>query len=137
MKMRIHGNSIRLRLSRSEVEELEQSGRVGDKISFGPNPNDSVTYGLEADPSARSVFAHRSPDSITIFVPKDKASEWTSSELVGFEGNQDIGNGDSLSILVEKDFQCLQAREGEDESGNFPNPLAEAGGHPECSATDD
>ena len=29
-----------------------------------------------------------------------------------------------LSILLEKDFQCLIPREGEDQSEHFPNPAA-------------
>jgi hypothetical protein len=29
-----------------------------------------------------------------------------------------------LRIVVEKDFACLTAREGEDESDNFANPNA-------------
>ena len=35
-----------------------------------------------------------------------------------------LEDGDSLKILVEKDFACLVAREGEDESDMFPHPAA-------------
>src|SRR5208337_4503485 len=35
MKLRIHGNSLRLRLNRTEVAELAQSGRVENALEFG------------------------------------------------------------------------------------------------------
>ena len=42
-----------------------------------------------------------------------------TTDKVGFEGKQ----GD-LVLLVEKDFTCLDNAE-EDQSDNYPNPLAE------------
>ncbi len=38
-------------------------------------------------------------------------------------GGRDVDDGDSLKILVEKDFACLAPREGEDESDMYPHPL--------------
>jgi hypothetical protein len=37
-------------------------------------------------------------------------------------GAQPAAADAELRIVVEKDFACLTAREGEDESDNFPNP---------------
>jgi hypothetical protein len=49
---------------------------------------------------------------------------WASTEKAGFETQQEIGNGKSLRILVEKDFACLERRDGEDESDAFPHPVS-------------
>jgi len=37
MKLRIKGNSIRLRLLKSEVEKFAEDGRISDETSFGKN----------------------------------------------------------------------------------------------------
>jgi hypothetical protein len=35
MKLRLQGNSVRLRLTRSEVERLREIGRVEESVDFG------------------------------------------------------------------------------------------------------
>ncbi len=60
-------------------------------------------------------------------LPKALAKTWVETEEVGFEANQPLENGESLYILVEKDFQCLTARPNEDESDNYAHPAVEAG----------
>lgn len=117
MKIRINGNFIRLRLAQSEVEQFESTGTVGDSIQFGER---SLTYQLSSIDTLDEVSVDFDGESITIQVPKSLARNWVTSDLVGFE-NADQSN---VRILVEKDFQCLHKRAGEDESDNFPNPLA-------------
>ncbi len=47
MKLRINGHSLRLRVSRSEVEYLLQNGRIEDTIYFGVDQEARLTYALE------------------------------------------------------------------------------------------
>jgi hypothetical protein len=37
-------------------------------------------------------------------------------------GTQRIGSGKSLAILIEKDFECLKPRAGDDPTDLFVNP---------------
>ena len=46
-----------------------------------------------------------------------------STEQVSIAANEALDDGDSLKILVERDFACLAPREDEDESDMFPHPL--------------
>ena len=46
MKLRIHGNSLRLRLSQSEVAQFSKTGFVEDSIQFAPGA--SFAYALES-----------------------------------------------------------------------------------------
>ena len=55
MKLRIQGNSLRLRLTRNEVAQLHDGGRVESSIEFGPGR--TLTYALESAPHAASVIA--------------------------------------------------------------------------------
>lgn len=119
MKLRIKGNSVRLRLSQQEVSDFAREGRVADHTAFGHN---RLTYSLE-ESNLRSIAASYKGDKITVFVPTQIKQRWTNTDQVGFDAMVDFGN-EQLEILVEKDFQCLIPRE-EDESDLYANPRAE------------
>ena len=122
MKLRIKGNSIRLRLTRNEVESFSKTGLFSDMINF-PGSS-SLTYCLEAtDQKQMSVeFVDR---VIKVSVPRETANDWTQTESVGFSGDVELSNGETLKFLVEKDFACLKPRVGEDESDAYPHPNPE------------
>lgn len=123
MKIRIQGNSIRLRLSQSEVAKFQETGSVSDSISFGDNAGTTLAYSLERTglPEMSATFSN---NQISVFVPTELASIWAASEQeVGMEHLQKPASNDiPLRILVEKDFKCLAERAEADESDNFPNP---------------
>ena len=66
MKLRIQGNSLRLRLTRTEVTQLHDSGHVESSIQFAPGR--SLTYALEGSPHATSVTASFDGRSILVTV---------------------------------------------------------------------
>ncbi len=47
MKLRIKGNSLRLRVSPSEVARLLETGRIEETIHLSSDQNASLTYALE------------------------------------------------------------------------------------------
>lgn len=120
MKLRIKGNSLRLRLTRGEVARLGETGRVDDRIRFGPGAQ--LTYALIAAdvPAVQAAFAD---GTVTVAVPEALVQDWVGSERVGFEAVQALDDGDSLRLLVEKDFACLTVRAGEDDSDAYANPM--------------
>lgn len=120
MKIRIKGNTLRLRLSQSEVQEIRTSGRTSDSINFGDR---KLIYTLQIVDQAE-VSADYDGDFIMVNVPPIVAKEWSGSDEVGFEHRQQLPDGEDLYILVEKDFQCLNPRRGEDESDLFDNPVS-------------
>lgn len=121
MKLRIRGNSIRLRLTRSEVEQFGNSGLVADTVEFGQGW-DAFQYQLEVG-SNGEAGAKFEGSCMTVIVPVEDAEHWTSSEQVGLEYLQPISMDENLRILVEKDFACLAERPDEDDSDAFLNPL--------------
>lgn len=124
MKLRIRGNSIRLRLSQIEVGSLEAEGKVSDRIVFGSGAE--LAYTLAVDASADATRANFENRSITVTLPAAVMRTWLAPTEVSIHGDQDLGDDAVLKILVEKDFACLEPREGEDQENLFPNPGGKA-----------
>ena len=122
MKLRISGDSLRLRLSPVEIARLRDLGAVADAIRFGPGGG-TFTYELLRAEEAEEISIERRADAIAVRVPATAVDEWAGTDQVGIEAT--LANGaDGLRVLLEKDWQCLTAREGEDESHLYPNPAA-------------
>jgi hypothetical protein len=122
MKLRIRGNSIRLRLGESEVARLAAEGKVEESTQFAAAPGHQLTFTVSASPSAPQISAAIHEQTISIDIPEVVCRKWVGSNEVSLKANQPIGDGRSLTILVEKDFKCLEPRHDEDESDAFPNP---------------
>jgi hypothetical protein len=121
MKLRIHGNSIRLRLTQNEVAHFQQSGRADASICFAPDR--TLSYSVEQRQNAPEVFASFEGNAIRVVIPAEVAIQWTDSDDVGIQASQPIGEDLRLELLIEKDFQCLH-RTTEQEPDAYPNPLA-------------
>ena len=115
MKLRMQGNSLRLRLNRAEVTSLAETGRVEEVVQFGPDA--AFRYILETTQEGDAPCALLLDGGVRVLVPETKAREWASTERVAISGEQT-----PLNILVEKDFQCLHG-ESELDPEAFPNPL--------------
>jgi len=118
LKLRIRGDSIRLRLSRSEVEQLAKSGAVSESIRFGPASE--LEYAVVASADVSGPRASFAGCRITVALPQKSIAEWRASNEVSLRAEQALASEGKLSILVEKDFPCLVPRAGEDDSDAFP-----------------
>ena len=122
MKLRVRDNSIRLRLTRSEVDLVRTDGLVRGRVPFAGR--NSFDYILESSPATVKPEAHISNNVLTVRIPETEILSWANSNEVSISASQILDGGDQLSILVEKDFACLAPREGEDESDMHPHPNA-------------
>lgn len=124
MKLRIRGNSVRLRLTRSEVEAFGKTGSVVEQTHFAAGG--VMEYGLEAVADLAACTATFDGRAIRVLAPKPAVERWVNSDDVAVAtsaaGTQD---GHALTVLIEKDFACLTERPGEDDSDAYPHP------HPE------
>jgi hypothetical protein len=120
MKLRIKGDSLRLRVGPSEVERLIASGRVEETIHFAPGVH--LAYALLHSETAACLAASRTRDEVTVIVPTSVAQAWAIGNDVGIYGTVPNGSG-SLSLAIEKDFACLDSsRAGNRDT--YPNPKA-------------
>ncbi|MCW5960693.1 MAG: hypothetical protein KIS76_11070 [Pyrinomonadaceae bacterium] len=116
MKLRIRGNSVRLRLTQSEVDEFGAGEPVSELVEFGDSEETGFRYELKKS-SNEDLDASFENGTLSVKVGESAARQWVNSQDVGIEGT-----AGKLHILIEKDFECLKPRPGEDESDNFPNP---------------
>ena len=123
MKLRIRDNSVRLRLTRGEVDTLRDEGLVSARTGF-PGGRE-FHYVLERSPASVSPGAFLSDSVMTVRLPETTVLAWAATEQVSIQGEQLLEDGETVGILVEKDFECLAPREGEDESDMFPHPQAD------------
>src|SRR4030095_3598543 len=67
-----------------------------------------------------SVESSFRDDRLTVVLPTQIATQWASDETAV----SIAGEHGPTSVLVEKDFECLDPRAGEDQSNRFRNPKA-------------
>lgn len=125
MKLRVRGDSLRLRLTRTEVSTLAQEGSVHETMHA---PGGALRYVIETRPDA-PIGAGWSQEGtvgvLTVTLETAAVRAWADSEQVGFEAQQDLGDDRVLAVLVEKDFACLVPR-GEQDGDTYENPAASA-----------
>jgi hypothetical protein len=115
MKLRISGNSLRLRLTRSEVEEFASAGAHESSLDIGGS---RFAFRLEKIEDTTSLSAALADNTITVHVPASAADRWTHGDDVAV----DAPTSADLQIVIEKDFACLKPRPGEDSDDHYPHP---------------
>ncbi len=119
MKIRIKGNSIRLRLTKTDVANLKEKGIVSEKTVLAPGQ--IFYYELKADPAAVNISANFTDQKITVTLSADAFKTLTETDEITVQGNQENDETDSLFLLIEKDLKCLDAT-FEDQSDMYENP---------------
>jgi len=117
MKLRIRGNSIRLRLLRGEIAEFAEKKIVRETINFGAS---NLTYILQSSVEVNEISAQFNGREILVGIPFEMAREWTETDLISLENEVKIDN-EILKILVEKDFVCLDRPDDKDNKDAYPN----------------
>jgi hypothetical protein len=112
MKLRLQGNSLRLRLTRSEVARLRDHGTVEEAAAF---KSGNLTYRVQCRTASEPLHADFSGGAITVFIPTDTVRTWTDGNEVGL-----YAQDGALRIAVEKDFRCLTRAEEEPDA--YPHP---------------
>jgi hypothetical protein len=121
MKLRIHGNSVRFRLTQGEVLKLAEGHAIEQVTEFSASSR-LVTHIESSRDVDRSTAAFEN-NRLTLRLPIDLVRQWAKTDQVGIEVDQPIDDSRSLYVLVEKDFDCLHSQ-AEENIDTFPNPNA-------------
>ena len=123
MKLRINGNSLRLRVSRSELARFQSGERIEETIHFAAAPEAKLTYALESASQSSPVKVRYESNVVTVVLSEARARIWGVEREVGIYETVDADSAGSLDVIVEKDFACLDRSDAEN-SDTFPNPHA-------------
>ena len=108
MKLRCSENSIRLRLRKSEIEKLKEVHTLKENVQVGLSV---FSYGI-GKTDAATVHATFEDGCILLHVPEEEMLQWINdAEQVSVSVKQLLKNGQHLSILIEKDFPCINRPE--------------------------
>jgi hypothetical protein len=128
MKLRLKGNSLRLRLGRSEVAALLRGDTLEESTAFGPLPSQQLSYLLGATPE-KHITATLEHARIHVHVPRNVIHRWATTDDLSITAEQPIGTDASLRILIEKDLECLDPSAAESQEDAFTNPRSTACDH--------
>ena len=121
MKLRICGDSIRLRLKVGEVHRIAAGESL---VEVAHLPGARLTYSLAVSEND-SMAATFSDGELAVTLPKADAEAWARSDEVSLVSELSLPDTGTLSLLVEKDFTCLAPghhRDGADDKDTFPHP---------------
>lgn len=112
MKIRIKGNTLRYRLTRTEVTSLWENGFIEECTVFA---GATFIYAIATAEGDR-LSADFINNKIVLYMPRPMIDELYTTDRVGFSDTSQ-----TVSLLVEKDFVCID-NTTEDQSDNYPNP---------------
>lgn len=123
MKLRIKGDSLRFRITPSEMQRLVDAGRIDETVHFAAEAK--LTYALEQGNAAELTLRY-TPGEVAVVLPAAQARRWAQSDEVGIYGTADLPTG-IVELTVEKDWACLDKNDKSDKSDPrdedaFPNP---------------
>lgn len=117
MKLRIRENTLRIRLTKSELERIGADNYIESSIQF---PNGTrLTYGLQHEDITDTRIEYRN-NEIQIAISNLDLQTLLEEANVGIQSIHTTDTG-TLDLLIEKDFTCLHPR-GVEDADTFPNP---------------
>ena len=116
MKLRIHADSIRLRLKQSEVKALVEGREVVETCPTAPV---ALTYALRPDATVEALTARSDGARLTLHIPAGWLANWDTDARVGFES----ADG-AILLQIEKDWKCTNPASAKDNEDCYENPVA-------------
>ena len=124
MKLRLLKQSVRVRLTQPEVHLLGQGQPVVAELILGPKPEQKLIYSLEPRPDTESLGITMVGQHMVITLPEALGHELAQTDRVTLQDTVIIDPETSVTLCIEKDFQCLKPRSDEQDEDSFPNPAS-------------
>jgi hypothetical protein len=115
MKLRIRGNSIRLRLNQKDIAKIRSDKLCEETVEF-PSGN-IFSYQLLVLNEVKAPEVDFVDNTIKVKIGENEAQTWIETDQIGIYGEHG-----KIKISIEKDFRCLTARDEEEDKDAFPHP---------------
>lgn len=122
MKVRLKGDSIRMRLGMAEVKSLAD-GREVNNVTHLPG-GVFLQIGIVPHPEGGMCTVALEGAVMTVAVSRDALAGWAGSPTECLLFELPVSDKTMLKISVEKDFGCLKTRAAEEDADSYSNPSA-------------
>ncbi len=123
MKLRIKGDSIRFRVTPSELAKLMNEQTITEELHISREPELSLRYSVHLTTIVENPSIAFSGRELSLHLPLQAARQWAESHQVGIQVQKFLDENSTLTVLIEKDFACLDLSD-EENADTFPNPSA-------------
>ena len=123
MKLRVKGNSMRIRVLRSELYRLNAGEILEETTRFGPDPEAFLTYTLESSEEVSATTVRYLHQRVAVILGMNQLRTWSQPGEVGIYTSVEVGANGRLEVIIEKDFACLTGSDEFNED-TFINPHA-------------
>jgi hypothetical protein len=123
LKLRIKENSIRFRITRSELARILEGERLRDRIQFAATPEAILGYTLGITDQDTPVRVDYARQTVNVGISRDAVNAWAKESEVGVYSTVPISENLGLDVIIEKDFACLDRNDAEN-ADTFSNPHA-------------
>ncbi len=113
MKLRVKGNSLMFRLTRTELTKLSDEGRVDETIYFSIDRLSKLVYAISHDNHSNSATLRYRSSEILIVLPSKTFKEWIHSDQKGVYATIDLGPRGAIEFLLEKDYEVFERARGD------------------------
>ena len=124
MKLRLKGDSLRLRVARSELARLAAGESIVECVHLAPGPAGTLRYMLAVDPQSLAAAVCFVNCEIQVRLSRQQFACWNDEAETGIYVSLHIEGSKTLDLVVEKDFACLDRRE-EENADTFAHPTAD------------
>jgi hypothetical protein len=121
LKLRLYQQSLRVRLTQGEVQSLGAGDVLTYRLALGPTPDAGWRFALRAADVSEPCAATEG-GALTVQLPRAQALALAQTDLVTLRADLALSGCDPLRFTLEKDFQCLQPRPGDDDHDTFAHP---------------
>ncbi len=116
MKLRFRGNSLRLRVNRTEVLALASGAALSENVLFPNQARLTYVFDSHEQPTPQASFAD---GIIQVSAPLASLKEWARGESIGLYF--DLATTDApLRVSIEKDLECVDGPVEERDPDAFP-----------------
>ena len=120
MKLRILGNTLRLRILKPELEQLHQGGTIEGFLQYGVRQEDGLHYHLAVGAQEETLQIQSLEKGFCVQISAAVVNEMVETERVGVVERISVADDHVVEVRVEKDFKCLDARP--EDRFAFPHP---------------
>jgi len=102
MKLRIDKKTVKIRLSKEEIINLQSEGFLEDKIVI--SEENYLSYVVEIVEDIETCDLNFGENSIEIGIPVDVAEKWIKSNQVGIKEIIETDSEESVTLVIEEDL---------------------------------